>query len=301
MAIADAWAPAWWDGWRARLTLTAARDNRLGYYGIGNDTRYNPDSGTQVGPYFYRVSRTRFMARATVQRRLVGPVRLLAGVGVARTDFRALPGPSVFRTDVAAGAVDPARIPFTDKMARAGIVIDTRDNEVDPHSGMLIEALFAAGTGYTRTTGHARVHVRPTRRLVVAGRLGAEGTGGTPPVAALLEMEETERPFVAVGGYRSLRGYQESRFVGPGKLIGGLEARYEVLAVGDAVQVKLVAFYDAGRVFAPGEALRLTSTGLHRSGGGEVAVRVLRNALVAAGYGHGSDGGKALFGAGWSY
>lgn len=299
--IADAWAPAWWDGWRARVTLTAARDNRLGYYGIGNDTRYNPDSGRQVGPYVYRVSRTRFLARATVQRRLLGPIRLLAGVGLARTDFRALPGPSVFRDDLTAGTVDPGTIPFTDKIARAGIVVDTRDNEVDPHTGVLIEALFAAGTGYTRTTGHARVQARPIKRVVLAGRLAAEGTGGNPPFAVIQEMEASERPFVAVGGYRSLRGYQESRFAGRGKLFGGLEARYEVMAVGDAVQIKLVAFYDAGRVFDAGEAVRLTNTDLHESGGAEVAVRVLRNALIVGGYGHGSDGGRALFGAGWSY
>src|SRR6184192_2629736 len=31
--IADAQAPAYWDGWRVGLTLSAVRANRLGYYG----------------------------------------------------------------------------------------------------------------------------------------------------------------------------------------------------------------------------------------------------------------------------
>lgn len=298
---ADGWAPAWWEGWRARLTLTAARDNRLGYYGVGNGTRYAPDSGRRVGAYFYRVSRTRLLARATLQRRLIGPLRLLVGGAVVRTDFRALPGRSVFGDDLAAGTVDPRTVPFTDKVARAGVVLDTRDNEVDPHTGFLVEALFASGTGYTRTTGHARVHVRPVRRLVLAGRLAAEGTGGRPPLAVQQEMESSEQPFVAVGGYRSLRAYQEERFTERGKLIGGLEARYALLAVGDALELKLVVFYDAGRVFGPGEAVRLTRAGLHPSSGVEVAARVLRNSLVVAGYGRGSDGGRALFGTSWSY
>jgi len=114
-------------------------------------------------------------------------------------------------------------------------------------------------------------------------------------------METSERPFVAVGGYYSLRSYYNGRFTGPGKLIGGLEARYAVLLVPSLVEVKLVAFYDAGRVFGPGEGVRLTATGLHRAGGAELAARLLRNSLLVMGYGQGSDGGRFLLGTSWSY
>ncbi|HEX9487339.1 MAG TPA: hypothetical protein VF976_09755, partial [Gemmatimonadales bacterium] len=41
--LVDAQAPAWWAGWRAGLTLGAVRANRLGYYGLGNDTPYDRD------------------------------------------------------------------------------------------------------------------------------------------------------------------------------------------------------------------------------------------------------------------
>ena len=299
--VLDANAPAWWQGWRVRATLAAVRENRLGYYGLGNDTQYSPDSVATIGAYFYRLSRTRLAARATLQRRLIGPVRLLVGGSLVRTDFRALPGPSVFRDDLAAGRVAPGSVPFTDRVARAGVVFDTRDSELDPHAGVLVEALFASGVGYTRRTGQARVAVRPLRRLVLAGRLGAEGMSGHPPLAVQQEMESSEMPFVALGGYTSLRGFFDGRFTGPGKLLGSVEARYAVIAVGDAVELKLVAFYDAGRVFGPGEAVRLTTTDLHRSGGGELGLRLLRNSLVVVGYGRGSDGGRFLFGTTWSY
>jgi outer membrane protein assembly factor BamA len=198
-------------------------------------------------------------------------------------------------------AFNTGTIPFTDRVVRAGLVLDTRDNEIDPHRGIAAEALFASGTGYTRTTASARLFVHPFRRLVLAGRLAAEGTGGNPPLAAMELMESSERPFVAVGGYHSLRAYYNGRFTGPGKLLGGLEARYAVLLVPSLVEVKLVTFYEAGRVFAPGEAVRLTTTGLHRAGGAEVAVRLLRNSLLVVGYGHGSDGGRFVFGTGWCY
>lgn len=299
--VADAQAPAWWDGWRVSLTLSTARANRLGYYGIGNDTRYFPDSVTALGAYYYRVSRTTTTVRATVQRRVAGPLRALLGGTFQHSGFRALPGESVFRRDLASGAVDPGTVPFDDKVVRAGVVFDTRDHEVDPHSGLFVEVLFAGGSGYTRTTASARVQVQPFEMLVLAGRLAAEGTGGTPPLAADLEMESSDRPFVAVGGYRSLRGYHDGRFTGRGKLLGGVEARYALVSIPSAVELKVVAFVDAGRVFAPGEPFRLTSAGLHASGGGEVALRLLRNSLVAVGYGRGRDGGQLLFGTTWSY
>src|SRR2546425_3059650 len=181
--VVDAQAPAWWVGWRAGLTFGAVRVNRLGYYGLGNDTQYSRDSLTTAGSYFYKVSRTTQFARATVQRRVIGPLRILAGASIDHSDFRALPGRSVFRNDLAAGVVDTGTIPFTDKVLRAGIVLDTRDNEMDPHRGVAAEALFASGTGYTRTTTSARVYVHPFRRLVLAGRLAA---GGAELAARLL-------------------------------------------------------------------------------------------------------------------
>lgn len=296
---ADAQAPALWAGWRIGITLAATRDNRLGFYGIGNATPYTAGN-TASAAYFYRVSRTRGGARATVQRRIAGPLRLLLGATIARANFRALPGPSVFRS-ARGGAVDTSRIPFTDKAIRAGLVLDLRDNELDPHTGLLLEALFTSGPGYTRTTGGARLFVHPIAPVVLAARVAGEGMGGRPPLDAQLEMESSEQPFIAVGGYHSLRGYYDARFAGPGKLLGGAELRLMPLVAPSVVEIVIVGFYDVGRVFAPGEGFRLTRAGLHQSGGAEVAIRFLRNALIVAGVGRGSEGSEVLFGTRWSY
>jgi len=292
--VVDAHLPALWAGWRLRLTLSATRDNRYAFYGLGNDTPYSADSVTADAPYFYRASRTRSSARLTLQRRVVGPLRLLAGASIGRTRFRDLPGPGVF-------ARDSTFVPFTDKTVRAGLVLDTRDNEFATHSGVILEALYATGSGYTRTTGSARVFIHPITRLVFAARLAGEDLGGTAPLAPQLEMESSELPFGAVGGYRSLRGYYGGRFVGPGKLLGGIEVRYAPVWVPSAAEVMLVGFYDAGRVFGPGESFQLTTRGLHHGVGTEVAVRIQRNTLFVAGVAKGRDGVLAVFGTQWSY
>jgi hypothetical protein len=136
---------------------------------------------------------------------------------------------------------------------------------------------------------------------MLAGRVGIERMTGAPPVAAQLTMESSDGPFIALGGYRSLRGYYDARFVGPGKLVGGVEARYALLWSPRLIELKLVAFYDAGRVFATGESARLTGDGLHSAAGGEVALALFRNTLFVLGFGKGSEGTQVLFGTTWSY
>lgn len=298
---ADAQAPAWWDGWRLGLTLSAVRFNRLGYYGIGNDTRFDEDSAGAGRSYFYKVSRETQDARLTVERRLVGPLRILGGALVQHSDFRGLPGETVFERDLASGIVDPATVPFTDVAFRGGVVLDIRDHEIDPHRGVVLEALYADGRGYTRATGSARAYLQPVERLIVAARVAGEQMTGNPPLAAQQLMETTGVPYVAVGGYRSLRGHYDGRFTGAGKLLGGLEARYALLWAPTIFELKLVAFYDAGRVFAPGEDLRLTTADLHHAGGGELALRIGYNSLVVFGAGFSDEGWQILFGTSWSY
>jgi outer membrane protein assembly factor BamA len=294
----DAQAPALWDGWRVGLTLDAIRANRLGYFGIGNDTRYDTDSVTPTTPYFYGVSRTSQLARLTIQRRLVGPLRALAGGTLEHTSFRALPGDGLFPRDRAAGRADGS--PFDDATARAGFVVDTRDNELDPHAGLFAEGLYATARRYTRTTVGVQAYAHPFEKLVLAARLLGERVSGSPSISVLQTIESSGRPYFGVGGYRSLRGYYDSRFIGPDKLLGGFEVRYALLYAPTILEVKLVGFYDTGRVFGPG-GLRLTTQDLHSSAGGEVMLRLGRNSVLVAGAGFGADGGQFLFASSWSY
>ena len=143
--------------------------------------------------------------------------------------------------------------------------------------------------------------MQPLEPLTIAARVGVEAMPGSPPLAPMTEMESSQGPFVAVGGYYSLRGYYDGRFAGQGKLLGGIEARYALLWAPSILELKLVAFYDAARVFGPGETVRLTTQGLHHGAGGELALRFGRNTLLTAGWGFGSEGSQFLFGTTWSY
>jgi len=89
------------------------------------------------------------------------------------------------------------------------VVVDWRDQEIDPHRGVFVEGL-SERAGYTRTTAAARVYLHPFEKLMIAARIGRERMTGSPPVAAQLNGVE-RGPFVALGGYRSLRGYYDAR------------------------------------------------------------------------------------------
>jgi len=298
--LANAQLPAYWDGWRLGVALFAIRSNRLGYYGQGNGTSFDKDS-TQGRSHFYQVSRTTRSARVTVQRRITGPLRLLVGGTLEHTDFRELPGGSVFQRDLASGVVTPDEVPFNDAVVRAGLVLDWRDLEPDPHRGIFGEVLVASGHGYTRTTASLRGYVHPFNRLVVAGRIAGESMTGSPPISAQFTIESSEGPYNAMGGYRSLRGYHDGRFLGPGKLMGGVEARYGLLWSPRVLELKLLAFYDAGRVFGPGESVRLTREGLHYAVGGGVGLALMRNSVFTFVVGNGTEGTEILFATQWSY
>ena len=294
IVIADAQAPAYWEGWRLGVTLSLTRANRLGYFGQGNNTVYDRDSTTGPGrSYFYRVSRANRAARVTIQRKIVGPLRVLVGGSLEYTAFRALPGVTRFERDSTG--------PFVDRVGRVGIVLDTRDVEMDPHRGVFAEALAASGRGYTRTSAALRLYAHPLERLILAARVGRETITGTAPLAVQQTMETSEGPLVALGGARSLRGYYDGRFVGPGKIVYGVEARYGILWAPRLLEVKLVAFYDAGRVFGPGETVRLTRQGLHSALGGGVAVALLRNTLITVQAGKGTESTQVTFATAWTF
>ena len=65
--------------------------------------------------------------------------------------------------------------------------------------------------------------------------------------------------------------------------------------------MKLVAFYDAGRVFGPGETVRLTHQGLHSALGGGVAVALLRNTLIVVEAGKGTESTQVTFATTWTF
>lgn len=299
-------APGLSDGWRFAAEASAWRWARDPYHGLGNASRF--DKANRIGaPRFYRAQHDRFRLRGEAQRRLVGPLRFLAGFGIDRARLAPLAGPSVLASDIRAGQ-DPTLGSFaTDAGVRVGLVVDTRNDEAAPERGLLAEAIFGAADAsvagdmsYTRTTVSIRGYVPVTPRFQLAGRLLGQGMTGTPRTTALYLIEESDRTATGLGGARSLRIVRDNRYLGRNKLLGNLEARVLLFGLPQVYRLTAVAFVDGGRVFEP-DAFRVTFNGWHVGGGGGLFLQIGRSAIIGGTAGVGPDGVALNFHTLWPF
>jgi len=148
-----------------------------------------------------------------------------------------------------------------DNAVRLGVVYDSRDFAPNPKNGSIhdITAEF-----YGKYTGSDFTHQRytfSTRNFYTPEALDFF----TLAVRGVYSIQAGDTPFynkniigfadsitIGLGGYRSLRGYQQDRFVANVKVLGNLETRfnfYEAHTLGQTFEFMVVPFVDAGKVF----------------------------------------------------
>jgi outer membrane protein assembly factor BamA len=291
-------APAYWDGWRLSLLGVMERQARYGYFGLGNDTEFDKDADTDDTPFPYRMRRTRYRVLAEVTRRIKGPLHAALLTGYTRARFSSLPGPSAFAADFPSG--DFTQGDFSGRLA---LFYDTRDNEYNPHQGLLLEAGTQAGSGgngYTREYAILRGYVQVREGTVLAARIAGSGMGGTSSLDARFTLPGWEKEIPVLGGEYSHRGLDFGRRSVRGTLFGNFEVRHDLLPFGDLGAISLVAFLDAGRVFES-EGFKLTTDDMKVGGGGAVAFRILRSTIVTFNFAGGPDGFNFSVGNGWMF
>ncbi len=292
----DSRFPQFFDGWRGVLTLRADRQAKENYFGIGSATTFDDANVTSAQPDFYRMNDVRLLARGEVQRRIVGGLRILAGIHAERWRLEPRSGPSVLASDLTSG-IDPTIGANTNDVAgRFGVVFDTRDDEVSTNRGVFLQVIhavadadFAGDLTYTRTTVSAAAYVPAGNQVVLAGRVVGQRMGGTPGVGSLQLIETSDRPFTGLGGKNSHRALAQNRFLGRHKLLGNVDLRYHLLNIRRAARVTVLGFLDAGRVFE-GESFRLTTDGLEWGGGIGLFVQMTRAGVLGTTVGYGPDG-----------
>jgi hypothetical protein len=149
-----------------------------------------------------------------------------------------------------------------DNVLRLALSFDSRDFEPDPNSGIYAELSSEFGTHalgsqyqYMRLMLSVRGFYSPIPRVadvVLAERAVYEvQTKGTP------FFSQTLMPFIddnhtGLGGFRSLRGYRQNRFVGPVIALSNTEVRWTFLkfhAFKQGIALIAAPFMDIGRVF----------------------------------------------------
>jgi len=290
--------PNFFPGWRLDLRTWVIRHAKQNYYGLGNESDFDKDNVTDAQPDFYRMDRHRSFIRATVQRKVIGGLRALLGLQLERWRLDTIPGTTLLGEQVQAGLGPTVGASSGDVNLRLGLVFDTRNDEVAPSRGVLIEALMAiadstvAGdVSYRRGTLSAATYFSWKQRWVVAGRVVGQAMTGTQPVATYFTIEASERAYEGFGGRLSHRAISTDRYLGRDKLFGNFEMRYQMSGQPQVGTLTWLAFLDIGRVFQPPAAdLEITLDGMHVGGGLGPILTIGRNGVLGWTFGVGPDG-----------
>jgi len=298
LAVAKLQAPLLVERWRFAATLGATRASRFGYFGLGNDSRYDGDDVRDSQPFFYRAKRSRYVGEVEVSRQIAGPLYLAVAGALEHSNLSDLPRPSVFRTEQ--GDDD---ISDTDARGRVTLVFDTRDNEFNTMRGIFAQTSVAVGSGgdgYNRVTADLRGYIPVREGTILAARVAGSALSEKAPLNARFEMPVWEGEVSVVGGTNSHRGLDFQRLAGRGVLLGSVELRHDLLNLGDLGAFTLFGFMDAGRVFEA-EDFKLTTEDMKVGAGGGLAIRLLRFLIWTFNFGGGPDGFQFSVGTGWSY
>jgi outer membrane protein assembly factor BamA len=216
-------------------------------------------------------------------------------------------GPSLFAIDLANQRDPTMGVATNDVSARIGLVVDTRDDEVAPTSGIVVgagvgvaDADVAGDLTYTRATVAAQGFLSPSPLFTVAARVVGQAMGGTPRFGTYYLIEGGTRFYEGLGGSATHRALAGNRYLGRDKLFGNLEARYTLSGIPTLYRISLVGFLDAGRVFET-EDFRLTTEDLKVGGGTGLIVQIGRAGIAGFTVGVGPDGIESDFHTRWTF
>jgi outer membrane protein assembly factor BamA len=247
-------------GGRGRLELRPSytRENNLRYHGLGNASQAEGDD-VPARDFYTRVHPA-LLARGRYQ--LYGPLNLVVGALYTHSWIDFEPQSNLVR-DLTTGSPEVKSLLNVDRnhglfLLEAGLLFDTRDNEIAPNRGQLHSVKLRASPGgwgplpyhYVQINLNVRgFHRLGTDRLVFAWRGIGDLLLGTIPFYELSRYDEAS----AIGGANGVRGIRGDRYYGKRKLFGNLELRAVVANFhlwDSQYALGTTAFVDGGRVWA---------------------------------------------------
>ena len=256
-------APGYWRGWRLLAVGMAERWQRMPYFGMGNGSVYSDTLESDFGLQYYSYSLARLTAHVAVQRDLPGPFRLHLGAQFRRYGARPLADDTSFLGEEVAAGLPRDTGTFNGTEVRAGLLFDTRDEEMSPSHGVFLEAMAVQGLAsagdldYRRYLFSAREFLSLNWTTVLALRQSVELADGHLPHYVAQERLTTWLPEDGFGSPTTLRSNLLGRWVAANKALGSIELRYKKwdypVTETTPIRLWLLLFADAGRLWGDGE------------------------------------------------
>jgi hypothetical protein len=160
--------------------------------------------------------------------------------------------------------------------AAGGFVVDTRDDEFVPHSGVGVAATVGSAerVAYGEGSGLFSSFVPLGKKLTFATRLVTSFQVGRAPFYDM-QQGNVFNPQYMIGGVDGVRGIRLGRYAGRVKVISNYELRTalfpQIPVFSWRVQIGTTTFFDAGRVWSDYDTPQLDGRGLgvkYGAGGG---------------------------------
>ncbi len=222
----------------------------------------------QNSPYYNRYLLVKPKAEVNLARDFFGGlVRLSVGVNVSHatvTDYNNTTVNDKYN-EITKLAVDKESLTGFeggwDNGLKLGAVYDSRDFAPNPKNGSIHDFSLSfygkfLGSDFThqRYTFSTRNFFTPKEAdyftLAVQGVYSVQH--GDTPFFDQNILDFADNQITGLGGYRTLRGYQQDRFVADVKVLGNIETRfnfYKFYTLGQTFDFMVVPFMDAGKVF----------------------------------------------------
>ncbi len=279
-------------------------------------------NGTSYGLY-NSIGFQRPTLQLGLERLLLGGVlRPLIGVGLAYNHLTDFTGQALDATGIG-GQTVPAHEAQTlfaadcaarrilgcgggfDDVLRLALSLDTRDFEPDPNDGVYAELSSEIGTkvlgsqyDYVRVMLSVRGFYSPIPKiadLVIAIRGLYEVQSSGTPFFSQVWLPFIDDNHEGLGGFRTLRGYDQDRFVGPIIALANFELRWTFVrfrVLNQGIGLMAVPFLDTGRVFD--DVQQTSLLGWKRTQGAGFRIAWNEATILMADYGVSSEG-SALY------
>ena len=179
---------------------------------------------------------------------------------------------------------------------QSGIVYDTRNLEPDPSRGIFAEATNELSTSalgskfnFDKIFLHAKFYqsllTELFSKLVLAGRIGAGTTIGGAPFFEFADEWSTEGSIEGLGGYHTLRGYKQSRFMGRTMAFANVELRFrfaQTRIFNQTLGFMVLPFFDVGGVWD--KPSRFDVANLRYSEGAGLRIAWNQSTIIAVDY-----------------
>ena len=283
--------------WNATLTAGASFPDVVNFFGIGNESPYNPD----VRSYYNRLRSQDFYAKAGVNRisgnhrfDLQGfyhTIKIYEDRKRVIHQYMPIPGTSPLITGQ---SVNLDRRHFVGTEAR--YLFKNWNHPVVPRSGFnfgvngsYTHNLTNTDKSFTRVAGDMSAYLPIFKFLTFATRIGGAQNLGTSEFYQLNQL----------GSHDNLRGFRKYRFYGKQMAYTNNELRFmfdhkSKLFNG---KVGILGFYDVGRVWQPGES----SNKWHAGYGGGIFISPFNKIIFTANYGRSDEDGVFTFHTGFFF